>query len=101
MKHYRVVFTESARENISESYEWGCREWGEEAAQRWARDLRNSVEKVLKRFPLSQPLAPESEDFPVEIRQMIIGRYRILFIVDGNTVLVLHIRGAFVDRDYQ
>jgi plasmid stabilization system protein ParE len=50
MKPYRIVFTESARENIFESYEWGCREWGKEAAQQWAKDLRSSVEKFCKYF---------------------------------------------------
>lgn len=99
MKRYRVVFAESARKNIFESYEWGCREWGTEAAQRWAGDLRDSVEKILTIFPLSQPLAPESDDTPYEIRQMIVGRYRVLFIVEGKKVVVLHVRGAFVDKD--
>ena len=30
-----------------------------------------------------------------EIRQMIFGRYRILFNIEGDVVNVLHVRGAF------
>lgn len=71
---------------------------GKEAAQQWAKDLRSSVEKTLKIFPLGQPLAPESEDAPFEIRQMLVGRYRVLYVVKEKDVTILHIRGAFAGK---
>ena len=41
------------------------------------------------------PLAPEDDEFSAEIRQMIVGRYRILFTIRKQKVHVLHIRGAY------
>ena len=47
MKRYRVIFEESAQENVRESYDWGCRAWGKREARHWARELRNAVVKQL------------------------------------------------------
>ncbi len=95
MKKYKVIFSQSAENNIYESYEWGCQEWGEEFAIKWAIELKNSVEKILKLFPYSQPIAPESYDVLFEIRQMLVGRYRVLFRIDELTVEILHVKGSF------
>ena len=46
--------------------------------------------------PKAFPLAPENDEFSEEIRQMIVGRYRVLFTIKGREVHVLHVRGAFV-----
>jgi plasmid stabilization system protein ParE len=99
MKNYKVIFAQSAENDIYASFEWGCKEWGEELAIKWVFDLKTSVDKILKIFPLSQPLAPESDDLLFEIRQMIVGRYRILFRIEGQTVQILHVRGSFVEKD--
>ena len=98
MKGYRVIFEESAQENVRESYEWGCRVWGKREARQWAHELRNAVAKQLGVVPKGFPLAAENEEFSEEIRQMIIGRYRVLFTIKGRNVHVLHVRGAYVDR---
>jgi len=42
------------------------------------------------------PRAPENNEFEEEIRQMIVGRYRVLFTIKGKRVHVLHVRGASV-----
>lgn len=96
MKPFDVVFEESAVADVRQSYDWGCRVWGKKETQRWVRDLRTAVTKQLSLFPRGFPLAPESEDFAEEIRQMIVGRYRILFTIKKRTVHVLHIKGAHV-----
>lgn len=99
MKRYSVIFSHSAENDIYQSFEWGCREWGEEIAIKWAIELKSSVENLLKTFPKSQPIAPESNDLLFEIRQMIVGRYRVLFTIEGDSVQVLHVHGAFVGDD--
>ncbi len=47
-------------------------------------------------FPHRCPLAPENSGSPIPIRQLLYGRkphvYRILFMIEGDTVQVLHIR---------
>lgn len=84
MKRYAVVFEESAQLNVRESYEWGRRAWGKEEAQLWARQLRTAILSQLALFPKGFPLAPEDDEFSAEIRQMIVGRYRVLFTVKGR-----------------
>ena len=50
----------------------------------------------LSEMPARCGLAPENENFPFEVRQLLYGsahhRYRILFTIDGSMVTVLHIR---------
>ncbi|MEZ5345957.1 MAG: type II toxin-antitoxin system RelE/ParE family toxin [Pyrinomonadaceae bacterium] len=68
MKQYSVVFSPTAEKDIYESFEWGCSEWGEDIAVKWIRELRLSVDNLLKLFPYSQPIAPESDDLLFDIR---------------------------------
>ena len=98
MKRYVVIFEESAQADVRESYDWGCRAWGKREAQRWARELRTAVFKQLRLMPEGFPFAPEDDEFSEEIRQMVAGRYRVLFTIKGRKVHVLHLRGAYVDR---
>ena len=49
-------------------------------------------------MPKGFPLAPEDDEFSEEIRQMIVGRYRVLFTIKKQKVHVLHIRGAYPAR---
>ena len=95
MKDYFVEFAASADLELFESYIWGCNEWGIEAANKWARNMRKVIRKMLESFPVSQPIAPDNDQFEFETRQMIVGRYRILFTIQGTTVTVFHIRGPY------
>jgi plasmid stabilization system protein ParE len=96
MKRYAVVFEESAQADVGESYEWGCRVWGKREAQEWVRQLRTAVAQQLAIVPKGFPVAPEDDEFAEEIRQMVVGRYRVLFTIKGRRVHVLHVRGAYV-----
>lgn len=71
---------------------------GQTRAQRWVRQLRTAVSEQLAVVPKAFPLAPEDDEFSEEIRQMIVGRYRILFTIKGRKVHVLHVRGAYSER---
>lgn len=86
MKRYSVIFSHSAENDIYESFEWGCRESGEELALKGALELKSSDENILKTFPNSQPIAPDSDDLLFEFRQMIVGRYMVLNTIVGNSV---------------
>lgn len=101
MKRYVEIFEDSAQADVRGSYDWGCRSWGKRQAQTWIRQLRTAVFKQLALISNEFPLAPEDVEFSEEIRQMIVGRYRVLFTIRGREVHVLHIRGAYVERiDY-
>ncbi|HEY3042071.1 MAG TPA: type II toxin-antitoxin system RelE/ParE family toxin [Pyrinomonadaceae bacterium] len=96
MKRYVVIFEDSAQADVRKSYDWGCRARGKREAQQWARQLRTAVFKQLGVIPKAFPLAPEDGEFSEEIRQMVVGRYRVLFTIKGRKVHVLHLRGAYV-----
>ena len=96
MKRYAVVFEESAQADVRESYDWGRRVWGKYEGQQWVRQLRKAVVDQLAVVPKAFPLAPEDDEFSEEIRQMVVGRYRILFTIKGRKVHVLHVRGAYL-----
>ncbi|HJX90181.1 MAG TPA: type II toxin-antitoxin system RelE/ParE family toxin [Pyrinomonadaceae bacterium] len=96
MKRYAVVFEESTQADVRESYDWGLRNWGKRETQQWARQLRAAVSEQLAVVPKAFPLAPEDDEFSEEIRQMVVGRYRILFTIKGRKVHVLHVRGAYL-----
>ena len=94
MKRYAVIFETSAQENVRDSYDWGCQAWGKKEAQRWVRDLRSAIVRQLSIVPKGFPLAPEDDEFAEEIRQLIVGRYRVLFTIRKSEVHVLHVRGS-------
>ena len=73
MKHYVVIFEDSAQTNVRESFDWGCRARGKREAQQWVRHLRTAVFKQLRVLPKAFPLAPENDEFSEEIRQMVAG----------------------------
>lgn len=99
MNRYDVEFSDIAESELIESIIWGIGCWGEQPTFRWARDFREKARTQLARFPLAQPLAPESEFDEGEIRHLILGRYRVLFEVIEKTVNILHIRGPFSGTD--
>jgi len=96
MKRYEVIFELTAQADVRGSYEWGSRVWGKREAQRWVHELRTAILKQLSLIPNGFPLAPEDDEFAEEIRQMIVGRYRVLFTIRKHKVHVLHIRGAHI-----
>jgi plasmid stabilization system protein ParE len=61
------------------------------AAERWIERLYD-VPDGLKAMPARCPLAPENNDHLEEIRQLIYGRYRVLFTISPGRVLILHMR---------
>lgn len=95
MSKYTVIIEHSAQADVQDSYDWGCRVWGKAQTQKWVRGLRAAIAKRLATMPTAFPRAPEDDEFEDEIRQMIAGRYRVLFTIKGKRVHVLHVRGAY------
>ena len=93
MKKCRVILHPDAETDINSSFEWGSRAWGRENAKAWVRQIRQTIKNRLTSMPLGCPLAPENEELDIAVRQLIVGRYRILFIVEKGTVTILHLRG--------
>jgi plasmid stabilization system protein ParE len=90
MTAYRVEPTDKALVDAGEAYFW-INEQSEAVALRWYEGLLKAF-RSLERNPLRCPLAPESVFFDEEIRQLIYGKYRILFTVEDEKVFVLRVR---------
>ncbi len=87
---YKVEFTEQAQAEAREAARW-IAEYSPEEATLWYFDLIEAVES-LENFPARCPLAPESKTFRTKIRHLLFGKYRVLFIIEDETVYVLHVR---------
>lgn len=87
---YSVEVTEQASSEAEAAYLW-MSEHNPAVAAQWFEGLVEAVYS-LAAFPNRCPLAPESRVFKQKVRQLLYGRHRILFVVSGNTVYVLHVR---------
>ncbi len=95
MKKYSIIFHPEAETDVNSAYQWRRRVWGDNQANAWARELQRAIQLRLTSLPLSCPLAPESDDLGIAVRQVIVQRYRVLFIVEKRTVTILHVRGPY------
>jgi plasmid stabilization system protein ParE len=75
----------------------GLENWGPGLTGKWVDEIRAHIHTRLSTTPAAFPLAPENEEFETEVRQLIHGRYRILFTMKRNAdeVLILRLRGPF------
>ncbi len=87
---YAVMTENAAQVDITEAYLWIARDSSENAI-RWVEAVEAAIES-LDTFPERCAVAPESEEFDREIRQLLHGNYRILFTIHDETVHVLHVR---------
>jgi plasmid stabilization system protein ParE len=87
---YKVVFTYQAESEANAAYQWIAKDAPSNAFD-WFEGLIQAIE-TLGSMPDRCAVAPESEDVGQEIRHLIYGRYRVLFAIGDQTVLVLHIR---------
>ncbi|MBF0624818.1 MAG: type II toxin-antitoxin system RelE/ParE family toxin [Magnetococcales bacterium] len=93
MKRFKVVLTPNAQEDIRKAFAW-LEEENPIHAARWISEIRSRV-TGLETLPESHAIAPESEAFECDIRQLLVGRgtsWRVFYTVDGDQVQVLHVR---------
>ena len=71
------------------------------AANRWFDQLMGRID-TLELNPERCPMAAEAEELGVELRELLFGKrhgiYRILFVISGRTVNILHIHHAARDK---
>lgn len=87
---FNVVVEKEAEEDMKEAAHW-IAQYSPDKAALWYFDATEAIES-LENFPARCPLAPESKKFGAEIRHLIFGKYRILFIIEDETVYVLRMR---------
>ena len=87
---YRIELSRRAECDSEEAFLY-IRERAPLNAVRWRHGLEAKL-RVLERMPASFALAPENQDTTIEVRQLLYGRYRILYTIRGSTVFVLTVR---------
>jgi plasmid stabilization system protein ParE len=97
--NYRPRITSEAQRDFYRIYD-NIVERSESGAASWANAFYEAL-KTLERDP-HRGFAPESQQYDEEIRQLLFktraGRtYRALFVMRGEEVLILHIRGPGQD----
>ncbi|HSS99115.1 MAG TPA: type II toxin-antitoxin system RelE/ParE family toxin [Terriglobales bacterium] len=92
---FRVETTFEAEQDAVTILEWLLSQHAGQTGVKWFAALKGAIQS-LGEFPERCSLAPESSQFPFEVRQLLYGRsphvYRILFTVDRDTVYILYIR---------
>jgi toxin ParE1/3/4 len=84
---YNIVIPPSIQDKIREQALYIAKD-KPSAALSWYDNIYDCIYSLAD-FPNRCPLAPENVHFLFELRHLIIGNYRILFRVDGDTVAVL------------
>jgi plasmid stabilization system protein ParE len=91
---YRIEMTAEAVAELHDAYLW-IRNDSPNHAVRWRLRILEAMQ-TLANMPERCEIAPESEHFHQEIRQLLFGKksgvYRILFTIDRDVIYILHIR---------
>ena len=96
MKRYRVNIKPTAESDLVRRYEQIEKESPNNAVS-WYLGIIEAIEK-LDELAERCPIAPEDIDIQRSIRHLIVGDYRVLYIIEDDTVHVLHIRHGRHDR---
>jgi plasmid stabilization system protein ParE len=93
---YQVIVSSRAKRDIREAARW-IAQFAPPQATQWHYDIEAAI-LTLEHHPFRCPLAPENQFFPLEIRQLLFQKYRILYTVKGAEVHVLYV--VHSARDY-
>lgn len=91
---YQVTVQSRALRDIEGVFRWLANNVAPEFADQWYNELQTAI-KSLETFPNRCSMAPEAKAIKRDIRQLLFGKhkeYRILFLVQGDTVSVVHVR---------
>lgn len=97
---YRIELSLRAERDIEEAFAY-IHSDAPLNAVKWRRGLEAKLE-LLASMPTIFGAAPENRDSSKEVKQLVYGRYRILYSLEADVVFVLSIRhGArqFMKRD--
>lgn len=90
MTTFRVISSRRATDEANSASLW-IAEQSPEAAHVWLDGLLQAIQS-LATHPFRCALAPENDYFSEELRQLIYGRYRILFTIESDSVYIFSVR---------
>jgi len=96
LKKYRIDIKPTAENDLARRYAQTAKESPQNAVN-WYLGLIEAIEKLGK-LAERCPIAPEDRDLQRGIRHLIVGDYRVLYVIEYETVGVLHVRHARHER---
>lgn len=90
MTLYRIDIAPEVGREIEDIYLY-IAEDSPDSAARWYFAIYDKIQ-TLKEFPNRCPLAFEDRFYEYEIRNLIFGKYRVIFRVQEKTVQILHVK---------
>ena len=97
---YSVIVTQKAKDDLRHYYAVAA-EHAPETAARWLNRFEN-VLQTLSTNPTRCTLAPENDSVDQTVYQLFYGkrsgRYRALFTIEEDRVIVLHVRRGTMDK---
>ena len=100
---HRVVVTQKAKDDLQHYFEVAGKHAPDTAA-RWLDGFEEALQ-TLSEAPDRCPLAPENELVDQTIYQFFYGkrrgRYRVVFTIQDDQVLILHVRRGTMDKATQ
>jgi plasmid stabilization system protein ParE len=92
---YKLEISKRAKEDRDAAFDWYCSNYSEEFAIRWYDGISRAIESLTDN-PHVCHKAHENVRFPFDLLELLYGtrlnKHRILFTVEHDRVLVLHIR---------
>ena len=86
---YTVIIGTRAKRDIRRAAKWLAK-YSPKKAARWHQGIEDAI-FTLENNPFRCPLAVENEFFPIEIRQLLYEKYRVLYTVLDQEVHVLYV----------
>lgn len=96
MKRYKVDIRPTAETDILNRF-IQIQEESPQNAGAWYVSIIEAIES-LDQLAERCPVAPESEHVGKEIRHLVVGSYRVLYVIETNAVHVLHVRHSAKQR---
>lgn len=97
MKKYQIDIKPTAKNDIARRYAQIEQESPQNAVN-WYLLVIEAIEKLAELAERCS-VAPEDIDLNKGIRHLIIGNYRVLYVIEGEVVSVLHVRHSRHDRN--
>jgi plasmid stabilization system protein ParE len=92
---YILVITRRAKQDRDRAFEWYRANFSHEFAGHWYNGIALAIGS-LQISPMQCHKAHENDQFPFDLYELLYGsrrnKHRILFRVEGNRVVILHIR---------
>ena len=96
MKKYRIDIKPTTENDLARRYAQIEQESPKNAVS-WYLSVIEAIEK-LDELAERCPIAPEDRDIRKGIHHLIIGDYRVLYVIEDGVVSVLHVRHGRHDR---